>query len=191
MKHVIATRTYKSVRINTLLFIGTALLSTAVLADTVNLLAEKDNTLYEDDEGDLSNGAGDNLFTVADDLCARVGCDIPAGVANRGGAERIVDHPVECNIKRCGVPVFDRDLRASRIGGDVVDRNKIGQNRISDFGHDIRTQLIGSGGGPTEHVDVVDLQMLCGMIRDLDEIKPGQELDGGDPGDGCNGRDIV
>jgi hypothetical protein len=63
MEHVIATRTYKSARISTLLFIGTALLSTAVLADTVNLLAEKDNTLYEDDEGDLSNGAGDNLFT--------------------------------------------------------------------------------------------------------------------------------
>ena len=63
MKGVIATRTYKSVRIYTLLFIGTALLSTAVPADTVNLLAEKDNTLYEDEEGDLSNGAGDNLFT--------------------------------------------------------------------------------------------------------------------------------
>ena len=63
MKRVIATRTYKSVRINTLLFIGTALLSTAVLADTVNLLAEKDNTLYEHEEGDLSNGAGDHLFT--------------------------------------------------------------------------------------------------------------------------------
>jgi hypothetical protein len=61
MKRVIVTRTYKSVRINTLLFIGTALLSAAVLADTVNLPAEKDNTLYE--EGDLSNGAGDHLFT--------------------------------------------------------------------------------------------------------------------------------
>jgi hypothetical protein len=63
MKRVIATRTYKSVRINTLLFIGTAFLSTAVLADMVNLLAEKDNTLYEGEEGDLSNGAGDHLFT--------------------------------------------------------------------------------------------------------------------------------
>ena len=64
MKGVIATRTYKSVRIYTLLFIGTALLSTAVPADTVNLLAEKDNTLYEpgEAEGDLSNGAGDHLF---------------------------------------------------------------------------------------------------------------------------------
>ena len=65
MKGVIATRTYKSVRIYTLLFIGTALLSTAVPADTVNLLAEKDNTLYEpaENEDDLSNGAGDHLFT--------------------------------------------------------------------------------------------------------------------------------
>ena len=63
MKRVIATRAYKSVSINILLFIGTAFLSTAVLADTVNLLAEKDNTLYEDEEGDLSNGAGDHLFT--------------------------------------------------------------------------------------------------------------------------------
>ncbi len=61
MKSVIATRTYKFVRINTLLFIGTASLCTAVPADTVNLLADKDNTLYE--EGDLSNGAGDHLFT--------------------------------------------------------------------------------------------------------------------------------
>lgn len=63
MKRVVITRTYKPVRINTLLFIGIAFLSTAVLADTVNLLAEKDNTLYEDEEGDLSNGAGDHLFT--------------------------------------------------------------------------------------------------------------------------------
>jgi hypothetical protein len=63
MKRVIATRAYKSVSIYTLLFIGTAFLSTAVLADTVNLLAEKDNTLYEDEEDDLSNGAGDHLFT--------------------------------------------------------------------------------------------------------------------------------
>ncbi len=61
MKRVITTRSYNPVRINTLLFIGTALLSTAVLADTINLPAEKDNTLYE--EGDLSNGAGDHLFT--------------------------------------------------------------------------------------------------------------------------------
>jgi hypothetical protein len=61
MKRVITTRSHNSVRINTLLFIGTALLSAAVLADTVNLPAEKDNTLYE--EGDLSNGAGDHLFT--------------------------------------------------------------------------------------------------------------------------------
>jgi len=63
MKRVIITRAYKPVSINTLLFIGIAFLSTAVLADTVNLLAEKDNTLYEDEEGDLSNGAGDHLFT--------------------------------------------------------------------------------------------------------------------------------
>jgi hypothetical protein len=34
-----------------------------VLADTVNPLAEKDNTLYEDEVDDLSNGAGDHLFT--------------------------------------------------------------------------------------------------------------------------------
>jgi len=61
MKRANTSSNYKSIRINTLLFIGIALLYTAVLADTVNLPAEKDNTLYE--EGDLSNGAGDHLFT--------------------------------------------------------------------------------------------------------------------------------
>jgi hypothetical protein len=52
---------YRFVRIKTFLFIGMALLSAALFADTVNLPAEKDNTLYA--EGDLSNGAGDHLFT--------------------------------------------------------------------------------------------------------------------------------
>jgi len=54
---------HKFARINILLFIGMALLSAAPLADTVNLPAEKDNTLYENEEGELSNGAGDHLFT--------------------------------------------------------------------------------------------------------------------------------
>jgi hypothetical protein len=84
MKPAIATRSYKSVRINTLLFIGTVLLCTAVLADTVNLPAEKDNTLYE--EGDLSNGAGDHLFTGSTNTAsirrAVIRFDIDGMVAN-------------------------------------------------------------------------------------------------------------
>jgi len=61
MKRLNNSSGYKFARIKTFLFIGMALLSAALLADTVNLPAEKDNTLYA--EGDLSNGAGDHLFT--------------------------------------------------------------------------------------------------------------------------------
>jgi hypothetical protein len=61
MKRRNTSPNYKSARLNTSLFTGMLLLSAALLADTVNLSAEKDNTLYEED--DLSNGAGDHLFT--------------------------------------------------------------------------------------------------------------------------------
>ena len=61
MKRANNSSNYKFAWINTLLLIGMVLVSAALSADTVNLPAEKDNTLYE--EGDLSNGAGDHLFT--------------------------------------------------------------------------------------------------------------------------------
>jgi hypothetical protein len=39
-----------------------AFLSSVTVADVANVSASKDNTLYEDAQGDVSNGAGDYLF---------------------------------------------------------------------------------------------------------------------------------
>ncbi len=48
-----------------ILIIICGLLSTTVLAETVMIEASQDNTLYESDQGALSNGAGTNLFAGA------------------------------------------------------------------------------------------------------------------------------
>ncbi len=139
MIRVITTRSYNPVRINTLLFIGTALLSTAVLADTVNLPAEKDNTLYE--EGDLSNGAGDNLFT---------------GSTNNSFIRRAV---IKFNID--GAIPAGATINSTRLTLNVSKSNNFtaedtSLHRLnSDWGESGSNALVrgGGGGAPAENGD--------------------------------------
>ena len=42
--------------------VALTVLSTAAAADTVNIGSSRDNTLYQDTEGDVSNGAGSGMF---------------------------------------------------------------------------------------------------------------------------------
>ena len=127
--------------------------------------------------------AGFKLPTVADDLRSGVRSNVSSGVAERGCAQRIVDHASERHIERAAVLVDDRDLGASRIERDPRRRHKIRQHGCAVLRDDVRAQLRRRQGRGPLHVDVVDHQVLGRVIDDVDRLKAGQERDARSAGD--------
>jgi hypothetical protein len=91
-KHLVATRPDHVLRgraTRLLLFLAALFFAVAspALADMATLTAARDNTLYEDDDGDISNGQGATMFAGSDDSGTRkravmyfdVAGSIPAG----------------------------------------------------------------------------------------------------------------
>ncbi len=123
---------WKSSRAVACLFVACASAAAIAQDQQVNIPSMKDNTLYEDDTGMVSNGAGQHMFvgTTAGGLLRRalIAFDIVGNIPAGSTIQSVV---LTLNMSRTAGSAIDVDLRAA----------------TQDWGEGTSVALSGEGGG--------------------------------------------